>query len=333
MTIRKLAVVTLAGLAVVLPARAQVFKLTPEQLTKYTANNPFDRFPDGRPKVPNAILEKVKGLSAEEVFGIEHQGYPNQYEGGWKIVRPEQRLVGRAFTLLLMPLRPEVAEVDSTGLPSKAPRDRQITHQTALNMLQPGDVFVVDAHTIPGGVIGDNLAAYIHYKGAGFVIDGAIRDLDGIAELGMTGCYREAVPSYLTNCMVAGINIPVTIGKVTVMPGDVVLGDTEGVYFIPPKVVKQLVDEADKTHIHDKWTKKKFGELKYKSTDIYGHPHDPALVKEVVDRADTTHIHDEWTKKKFAEGKYKSTDIYSSPTDPALKQEYEEYLKEHLKKQ
>lgn len=292
MAIRNLAVSMLVGLAVGLPARAQVFKLTPEQLIKYTANNPFDRFPDGRPKVPDAILEKVKGLSAEEVFGIEHEGYPSQYEGDWKIVRPEQRLVGRAFTLLLMPLRTEVADVDSTGLPSKAPRDRQISHQTALNMLQPGDVFVVDAHAIPGGVIGDNLAAYIHDKGAGFVIDGAIRDLDGILELGMTGYYRRAVPPYLTNCMVAGINVPVTIGQVTVMPGDVVLGDAEGVYFIPPQLLKQ-----------------------------------------VVDRADTTHIHDEWTKKKFAEGKYKSTDIYPSPSDPALKQEYHEYLKEHLKKQ
>lgn len=292
MTIRKLALVTLAGLAVVLPARAQVFKLSPEQMIKYTPNNPFERFPDGRPKVPDAILERVKGLSVEEVFGIEHQGFPSQYEDNWKIVKPDKILVGRAVTLLLMPLRQEVADVDSTGLPSKMPRERQITHQSALNLLQPGDVIVVDAHTIAGGVIGDNLAAYIHDKGAGFVIDGAIRDLDGIKEIDMTGYYREAVPSYLTNCMVGGINVPVTIGKVTVMPGDVVFGDREGVYFIPPQ-----------------------------------------LVKEVVDRADTTHIHDEWTKKKFAEGKYKSTDIYPSPTDPALKQEYEEYLKEHLKKQ
>ena len=99
---------------------------------------------------------------------------------------------------------------------------------------------------------------YIYNKGAGFVIDGEIRDLDGIREIDMTGYYREAVPSYLTNCMVAGINIPVTIGKVTVMPGDVVFGDTEGVYFIPPQLVKEVVDRADETHIHDEWTKKKF---------------------------------------------------------------------------
>ena len=283
MNMSKVTVVILAGLAVVLPGRAQVFKLTREQMIQYTARNPFDRFPDGRPKVPDPILERVKELSVEEVFGIESKGYPSQYEGKWKIVRPEKKLVGRAVTLLLMPLRPEVAEVDSTGLPSTAPRERQVTHQSALNLLQAGDVIVVDAHAISGGVIGDNLATYIYSKGAGFVIDGEIRDLDGIREIDMTGYYREAVPPYLTNCMVAGINIPVTIGRVTVMPGDVVFGDTEGVYFIPPQLVKEVVDRADETHIHDEWTKKKFAEGKYKSTDIYSSPTDPALKKEYED--------------------------------------------------
>jgi len=280
MKMLKVTFVILAGLAVVLPGRAQVFKLTREQMIQYTARNPFDRFPDGRPKVPDSILERVKGLSAEEVFGIERRGYPSQYEGNWKIVRPEKKLVGRAVTLLLMPLRPEVAEVDSTAFPSTAPRERQITHQSALDLLQAGDVIVVDAHAISGGVIGDNLATYIYGKGAGFVIDGEIRDLDGIREIDMTGYYREAVPSYINNCMVAGINIPVTIGKVTVMPGDVVFGDTEGVYFIPPQLAKEVVDRADETHIHDEWTKKKFAEGKYKSTDIYPSPTDPALKKE-----------------------------------------------------
>jgi regulator of RNase E activity RraA len=64
------------------------------------------------------------------------------------------------------------------------------------------------------------------------------------------------------------------------MPGDVVFGDTEGVYFIPPQLAKEVVDRADETHIHDEWTKKKFAEGKYKSTDIYPSPPDPALKKE-----------------------------------------------------
>ena len=70
------------------------------------------------------------------------------------------------------------------------------------------------------------------------------------------------------------------IGKATVLPGDVVFGDREGVYFIPPHLVQEIVDQAEITHIHDEWTKKKFDEGKYKSTDIYGSPRDPALIKE-----------------------------------------------------
>ncbi len=268
-----------AGMAA-LPAQAQVFKLDRDALIRYTSQNPFERFADGRPKVPDAILEKVKGLSAEEVFGIERQGYPNQFDGELIALRPDKKLVGRAVTLQLMPLRPDVADADGTGLHSNRPRGQSISHQTVINLLQPGDVLVVDAHSITGGIIWYNLAYYIHQKGAGFVIDGDIRDLDGIHEIGMAGYFKRAIPPYLTSCMVTGINIPVQIGGTTVMPGDVVYGDSEGVYFIPPQLVKGIVDRADTIHVHDEWTKKKFSEGKYKSTDIYPAPSDPELKKE-----------------------------------------------------
>jgi 4-hydroxy-4-methyl-2-oxoglutarate aldolase len=278
--IRVLPVLLFAPAFLLPQAQSQVFQLTREQLIRYTSQNPYDRFPDGRPKVPDSILEKVKGLSAEEVFGLEHRGYPNQFENHWQILRPDKKLVGRALTLQLMPLRPDVADVDGAGLPPTSRNSRRITHQTAINLLQSGDVLVVDAHSIPGGIIGDNLAYYIYKKAAGFVIDGTIRDLDGIREFDLPGYFREAVPPYLTSCMVTGINIPVEIGKAIVMPGDVVFGDSEGVYFIPPQLVKEVVDRADEIHIHDEWTKKKFAEGKYSSTDIYPSPTDPALKKE-----------------------------------------------------
>jgi len=80
--------------------------------------------------------------------------------------------------------------------------------------------------------------------------------------------------------MLTGVNIPVRIGEVTVMPGDLVFGDREGIYFIPPALVQEVVDNADTIHIHDEWTKKKFDEGKYKSSDIYSSPKDPELKKE-----------------------------------------------------
>ena len=190
-------------------------------------------------------------------------------------------MVGRAMTLQLMPLRPDVGDVDQKEWREKHPG--RLSHQTAIDMLQQGDVFVVDAfgNLAAGGVVGDNLAYYAwKTTKVGFVIDGAIRDLEGIARFGMGGYYRGAVPPAINNVMVTGINVPVRIGHATVLPGDVVMGDREGVYFIPPHLVQGIVDEAEITHIHDEWTKKKFDEGKYKSTEIYGRPTDPALIKE-----------------------------------------------------
>src|SRR5262249_7967140 len=133
------------------------------------------------------------------------------------------------------------------------------SHQTAIDMLQKGDVFVVDAfgNLSAGGVVGDNLAYYVWKRtGVGFVIDGAIRDLNGIATFGMGGYFRGAGPPAIQNVMVTGINVPVRIGNATVMPGDIVFGDREGVFFIPPHLAKEIADEAQITHVHDEWTKR-----------------------------------------------------------------------------
>jgi regulator of RNase E activity RraA len=275
--------VALLAAAVVPNVRGQVFTLTRDQLIQYTAQNPYDRFPDGRPKVPDAVLEKVKGLSAEEVLGLNQRGYRNQFDGNFQILRPGRKLVGRAVTLQMMPTRPDVADADAAARQAKGLG--RLSHQSAIDLLKPGDVFVADACGVAfGGVIGDNLAFYIMTTtGAGFVIDGAIRDLEGLTPLDMSGYYRGAVPPAIHDLMVTGINVPVRIGGTTVMPGDVVFGDKEGVYFIPPSLVKEIVDEADVTHIHDEWTKMKFLQHKYISTDIYGRPHDAALIKEYED--------------------------------------------------
>ena len=288
----RLLVMGIAALLTQAAPSAQLFSLGRDQLIEYTAENPFGRFPNGRPKVPDALIERARGLSAEEVFAIlPNKGFRNQYADGFQVLHPSKRLVGRAFTLQFMPLRPDLEGVIATK--AKAAGLDRINNQTAIDMLQPGDVLVVDlfGQEEGGTIVGDNLFYYIMKatKGAGLVVDGAIRDLDGISGMDMPAYFRSVHPSYLTNVIITGINVPVRIGKATVMPGDLVFGDTEGVYFIPP-----------------------------------------ALVQPVVDNADIIHIHDEWTRMKFDEGKYKSSEIYGSPKDPALKQEYEAYLKKRL---
>jgi regulator of RNase E activity RraA len=273
-------------------ASAQLMTFSKEDLIDYTSANPFDRLPDGRPKVPDALLERARDLSAEDIWAtLQEKGYNNQFADGFIVLQPGKTMVGRVFTAQFMPVR-----ADLQAIAEKKAKDRgipRLMNQTAIDMLQPGDVLVVDlfGKKVNGTIVGDNLFYYIMtatHKG-GLVVDGSVRDLDGISEIDMPGYVRSTDPTPIGNVMLTGINIPIRIGGVTVMPGDLAVGDREGVYFIPPQ-----------------------------------------FVKEVLDHADEIHIHDEWTKKKFAEGKYKSSEIYGSPTDPKLKQEYQEYLKKRL---
>ena len=156
-------------------------------------------------------------------------------------------------------------------------------NQWVIDQLQPGDVVVVDlfGKVEFGTFVGDNLATAIYAATkTGMVIDGGIRDLEGIFPIEMGAYFRGAHPSAIRNVILTGVNIPVRIGNATVMPGDVVLGDRTGVYFIPPHMLKEILDRAEVTHIHDEWTKDKFKTGKYKSTDLYSSPQDPALRKE-----------------------------------------------------
>lgn len=286
MACRRLALrmISVVGFLLPVAAWAQINNLTREEMIRYTAQNPYERFPDGRPKVPDSVLEKLKDMSAEEFLGAGGRGV-SHFVDGFQILHPGKKLIGRAFTVQLMPIRAEVQDVDTAAWKTQGHK-LNLTHQSAIDMLQPGDVFVVDAGggAEGGGIIGDNLAFYIWKKtGTGFVIDGAIRDLEGVSQFDMAGYFRAAVPPAIHGLMVTGINVPVRIGKTTVLPGDVVFGDREGVTFVPPHQVQGFVDSARIIHIHDEWTKKKFLEGKYISTDIYGRPHDPGLIQEYED--------------------------------------------------
>jgi 4-hydroxy-4-methyl-2-oxoglutarate aldolase len=261
--------------------QAQIFTLTRDQIIEYTAKNPFERFADGRPKVPDALLEKFKAMSVEEVWTIlDRVGYKNQYEGHWQILHPEKKLIGRAVTAQFMPFRPDVNEV----LESKAKaRGVRYGNQYVLDMLGPGDVIVVDlfGKEEGGTFVGDNLATYVYQATkTGMVIDGSVRDLEGIFPIEMAAYFRGVHPTPIENVMLTGINVPIRIGGATVMPGDVVFGDREGVYFVPPHLVEQIVKNADELHIHDEWTQMMMKTGKYKSSEIYPSPKDPELKKQ-----------------------------------------------------
>src|SRR6266516_6048635 len=175
---------SIAALGAPIVSQAQIFTLTKDQMVEYTAQNPFERFPDGRPKVPDALIERARGLSSEEVFAIlPPKGFRNKYADGFPILHPTKKLVGRAFTVQFMPLRPDLDSVINAK--AQAAGLGRMYNQTAIDMLQAGDVLVVDlfGQGEGGTIVGDNLFYYIMKatKSAGLVVDGAIRDVEGIS--------------------------------------------------------------------------------------------------------------------------------------------------------
>ena len=95
-------------------ASAQILKLSPEEMIQFTPQNPYDRFPDGRPMVPDALLDTIRNMKIEIVEAwslLRREGYPYQYEANWNILVPSERLVGRSFTVQLIGTAQELTPV------------------------------------------------------------------------------------------------------------------------------------------------------------------------------------------------------------------------------
>jgi len=247
----------------------QVFS-TPETIRSLTPLNPFSRLPDGRPDVPDEVLRRIARATMEQAWKIlgEHE-YTHQFEGGWFQSHPGRVLVGRALTAVFVPFRPDLDDVviKATGKP---PRDRGGSggqNSWVIDGLLPGDVMVADmfGKVEDGPLVGDNLATAISRRtGAGAVIEGTIRDYDGIKQISPLQIFcRGLHPSFLRETTLAGVNIPVRIGGATVLPGDVVLGTETGVIFIPPHLAEEVAARAEEIHLRDTFSKHRLAEGRY----------------------------------------------------------------------
>ena len=260
------------ALAVAAPGYAQLGMFSNEQRIALSREWSGDRFPDGRPKVPDSVLDELKGVDAEEAWGVlQAHGYKNQFEGGWHVINPSsERMVGRAFTAVFMPLRPDVNAV----IDGKGKEEGRIGAQNSwpIDMLSPGDVLVVDlfGKIKDGTFAGDNLSTAIFSKNHnGLVVDGAVRDETGISRIkGFRVYVRGPDPSALRDVTLMGINVPIRIGRVTVMPGDVVVSDVEGLTFIPPQLCGEVVDRATMIHLVDEWGHMMLRQGKYTPGEI-----------------------------------------------------------------
>jgi regulator of RNase E activity RraA len=259
--------------------KAQHVQITKEELIALTPEWKGERFPDGRPKVADDIIRRMKSVSVEEAWAtMSNAGYRYQIAEEWQVINPDSVLVGRAVTATFMPGRPDVWKViDSIG----KKEGRRAQNVWAVEMLTRGDVYVADQFGAKrnGPTIGDNVGNAIYARtGNGIVYDGAIRDLEGLKEIGgFTSFYTSYDPSYhnpgagqsrdLTT-MIVGINHPTRIRTVTVMPGDVVLGKLGVVVFIPPQLAERVVVTSEIVRLRDMFGHQRLREGKYTAGQI-----------------------------------------------------------------
>jgi 4-hydroxy-4-methyl-2-oxoglutarate aldolase len=243
------------AVALILPTRAQV-RQTKDQITFYTSAWTGDRFADGRPKIADDLLTRSLDVSIEDVWDfLRQQGYENQFEGGWQALHPEKPFAGRALTAQFMPRRPDMAApVTAEG---KTEGRVSGTNSWVINELQMGDTMVVDGYgkiiegTIIGSNLGSGIAAHTH---SGFIFDAGIRDAEENREIpDLNGFYRGYDPSAWAQMQLTGINVPVRIGRATVLPGDLVLAKQDGVIFIPAPLAEDAISNAEFTNLQDSY--------------------------------------------------------------------------------
>ena len=260
------AIKLMCALALSASGFAQLDLFSKEQRLEFSPEWHGERFADGRPNVPDSVLARLTNVTADEAWDVlQEAGFHRQFEGGWKVINPGQRLVGRVVTAVFMPQRPDVDSV----IRANGKKENRIGDENSwiIDILKPGDVLVVDlfGKIRYGTIIGDNLATAIYSKSHnGLIVNGAVRDVTGIQEIHGFQVYTRGVdPSALQNVMLTGINVPIRMGDTTVMPGDIAIGDPEGITFVPAQLAEKVADDTEMDHMIDEWGHTMLREGKY----------------------------------------------------------------------
>ena len=227
------------------PALAQT--ISKEELIFLTSEWKGERFPDGRPKISDSLLERAKRIMIDDAWTVlRNEGYTNQFEGGWKTVNNIQ-MTGRALTAMYLPGRPDVERNVKARGESQGRKGN--TNSWPIDILTKGDLYVADAFgKINGGpIMGATLANSIFTKsGNGVVFNGSARDLQEITNIkGFNAFVRDFHPSFTEEMVLMGLNTPIRIGNAIVLPGDLVIANMEGVLFVPPHLAEQVVSTAE----------------------------------------------------------------------------------------
>lgn len=230
--------------------------ISKEELTFLTSEWKGERFPDGRPKVSDELLERAKNIAIDDAWTVlKNNGYNNQFEGGWKMVKDNVPIIGRALTAMFFPSRPDIeANIKERGTTQGRKGN---TNAWPIEVLAMGDVYVVDGFgKINGGTLmGGTLATSIYSKtGNGVVFNGSARDLQALEDLqGFNAFVRDFHPSFLEEMVLMGLNTPIRIGSAIVLPGDVVMATREGVLFIPAHLAELVISTAEFVTLKDEF--------------------------------------------------------------------------------
>jgi 4-hydroxy-4-methyl-2-oxoglutarate aldolase len=262
-----------------------------------------ERYPDGRPKVSDDLLKRMKAVSIEEAWDVVRlDGYENQFAGGWQMLHPDRPFVGRALTAAYLPSRPDLVEpIMKSG---KAEGRIGPSNSWPIDMLQRGDIYVADGFgkVADGTMIGDNLGNAISARtGTGVVFDAGARDPDGLKQIeGFNAYVRGWDPSFMKNMVLSSINRPIRIGHVTVLPGDVILAKNEGVIVIPAHLAEKVVVTAEIVALKDEFGHERLrsgiytpGQIDVPWTDpikadffkwLESRPSKPPIAKELIEK-------------------------------------------------
>jgi regulator of RNase E activity RraA len=245
--------------------------ISKDELIFLTSQWKGERFADGRPKIPDDLLVRAHNIGIDDAWTVlKNLGYTNQLEGGWKMVNDSIPVIGRAVTAMFLPSRPDVEKnIKDRGI--KEGRKGN-TNSWPIDVLTKGDVYVADGFgKIAGGTLmGSTLGNSIYSKsGNGVIFNGSARDLEGLSEItGFNAFVRDFHPSFLEQMVLIGLNTPIRIGQAIVLPGDLVIGDREGVLFIPAQLAEQVVSTAEFVTLKDKFSFEMVKTNKYSTGQI-----------------------------------------------------------------
>ena len=230
-----------------------------------------ERFPNGRPRVSDEKIEIIKTLTQEEIWHpLYFSGYRFQFQGGLRTLHPGKKLYGRAVTCCFAPQRPDVRR-NSFGS-AAAKHWKGDCNQWVIDSLTEGDVVVCDLYDkiYKGTFAGGNLTTAIKARTVtgGAIVWGGVRDVEQMKKIDVQVYFRGVDPTPIRACQLVSFNGPCRIGEALCVPGDIVIGNENGVLFLPSHMVDFVIENAFKMQARDLYAFPRLKAGQYTTADV-----------------------------------------------------------------